>query len=119
MTTLNGYTLSDHAILDGLETAAMAATSVTHTLGGSAVVQYDPMDIDTGIELRLIFNRTLRLPDVQYIRSLKGLQVTLEHHRGTYNVIVTNTDVEQDEPTTKADPKPTTWYSGEITMITV
>jgi hypothetical protein len=119
MTILGGYTLSDHLVLEGLENSSLAAVTVTHTLGGAAIVQWDPMDTATGVELRLVSERHLSLDEVQQVRSLQGQIVQLEHHRGTFNVLVTGAQVEQDDAGIYADPPADTWYSGEIILITV
>ena len=115
--SLGGITLSDELVLHGLESAQMIATSVTHTLGGSAVVQYDPMDQETGLTLTLESKLHLSLADIQAVRALVGQEVALVHHRGTYQVVVVNTP---DEPAVAfRDPAAEDFYSGEITMITV
>ncbi len=115
--TLGGVVLSDHLVLEGLESGPIIAHSMHYTLGGSAVVQSDDNDDTVGRPLRLTGKNHFTLQQIQDVRMLRGQTVSLIHHRGTFDVIIIDTPV--DPTINYADPIADDWYSGEITMITV
>lgn len=115
--SLGGVILSDHLVLEGLETGPLVAYSIKTTLGGSAIVQSDDMDADIGIKLRLQGENHFTLQQIQDVRALRGQTVELIHPRGTYQVIVLKTPAEP--AINYADPVADDWYGGEIIMITV
>ncbi len=115
--SLGGIALSDHLRLDGLESRSMVAHSVTHTIGGRAIVQYDSKDMQSGIELALVGENHFTLSQIQAVQALAGQEVTLVHHRGTYQVIILSTP--NDSTFGYSDPTGSDWYSGSITMVTV
>jgi len=118
MTTLGTLTLSDHLILDGLESAPPVAMSVRRTLGGRAIVQSVGLP-DTGRELTLSGDYHFTLAEITNIRVLAQLNqpVELAHHRGIYQVLVTG--IEAEAAFDYADPEDDDWYTATITMIEV
>ncbi len=117
MTTLGTVILSDDLVLDGLENAPVAASSQRRTLGGESVVQVAP--VTGGRNLALVGENHFTLDQLQQIRSLArtGQQVTLTHHRGTFNVLIVG--IEAAPAVDVSDPDSGAWYSGTINMIEV
>ena len=116
-TLLGSVTLSGHLILDGLESRKMVAPTVTHTIGCLAVVEYDPIDQAVGVPIALVGENHFDLSQIQAVQALVGQEVTLVHHRGTFQVLVLSVP---NEPTfNHADPQPDDWYSGRIELLTV
>ena len=113
--TLGNVTLSDHLILDGLETAPMVAHSQRRTLTGESVVQAAPMVGGRALSLRS--ENHLTLEQINQVRDLAGQVVSLVHHRGTFSVLVISIDVEA--ALDHADPKTDDWYSGTINLLEV
>ena len=113
--TLGGVTLSDHLVLDGLETAPLIAHSQRRTLTGESVVQSAPMSGGRALSLRS--ENHLTLEQINQVRALAGQAVTMVHDRGTFTVLVVGIDVEAAFD--HADPKTDDWYSGTINMIEV
>jgi len=114
--TLGGVTLSDHLVLDGLETAPLVSHSQRRTLTGESVVQAAPMV--GGRALSLLADGHLTLDQIQAVRALAGQVVTLTHGRGTFTVLVIGMDIEQfffDN----VDPVGNSRYSGRINMIEI
>jgi len=114
--TLGGVALSDHLILEGLETSPGVSIFSNRTLGGSMVSV--PTQLDGGRTLTLSGENHFTLGEIEAVKSLEALgqTVTLEHHRGSFSVLITNVDV---TPTQYADPVDDDWLSGTITMIEV
>lgn len=115
---LGSIVLSDHLILDGLESAPGVAYSARRTLGGRLAVQIGPTLVK-GRTLTLVAENHLTMAQISAIKDIeaKGLSVDLSHHRGSFRVVVTAVDV---EPTVAyADPDLNDWYSGTITMLEV
>lgn len=114
-TTLHTIDLAPDLLLQGLESRAMLAYSVIHTLGGKAYVQSDGVDLEVGQPVTLQGENQFTLAQLQAVQQLAGQEVTLIHHRGTFRVLVTAVP---EEPTHGyADPEAEDWYSGAIEMI--
>ena len=114
MVSLGGITLSDHLVLQGLETAPTIAWSSRQTFG-RAVIQV--LSIHGGTPLSLISENHLSLADVQAMNGLMaaGQDVELVHHRGTFTVVIVAVDVKP--AVLYHDPAPEDWYSGEIKLL--
>ena len=114
MTTLAGITLSDHLVLSGLENAPPVATSQRRTIMGVSVVQTAP--VSGGRALALVGDNLYTLSQLQALNAAaaSGLLVVLEHHRGTFDVLITGINM---QPTQEhSNPTSDDWYSGEILM---
>ncbi|MGV0961799.1 MAG: hypothetical protein ACOYB1_18395 [Limnohabitans sp.] len=120
-TSLGTRTLSDHLILQGLESAPAVAYSARRTLGGRMVTQRGPT-LASGRELALQSENHLTYADVAALKAIYALgqPVTLTHPRLTATVLITGLDVQADtefvNPSASgADP----WYSGTINLLEV
>jgi|LGVE01.1.fsa_nt_gb hypothetical protein len=111
---LGPLTLSDHLILDGLETAAPVVHSYRRLIGGAGVLQTDGNQ--GGRVLRLVSIKHLELAEVVAIQGLVAARqpITIVHHRGTFTVLIIETNVEPDRQ--RANPTADEWYSGEIVL---
>lgn len=119
--SLGSRTLSDHLILQGIESAASVAYSARRTLGGRMVTQLGPT-MSSGRELALQSENHLSFADVAAIKALANLgqPVSLVHPRLTATVLITGVDVTADSnfvnpAASGADP----WYSGTINLLEV
>lgn len=120
MTTLGGYTLSDHLLLLGLDEAPAQTISQSRTLGGRLVLTMLPLE--SGRELSLQSENHITNADLIAIRALydAGQIVALVHPRLSAEVIITGIDLTPDQDfvnpsATGAAP----WYSGTISLIEV
>jgi len=111
---LGSLTLSDHLVLNGLESAAPIAWTARRTLGGRQVVQ--SMPLSGGRLLTLIGENHFSLSDISDIQALAALNqpVTLTHDRGTFTVLIAAVDPEP--AVLLADPESTAWYSASISL---
>jgi hypothetical protein len=119
--SLGSRTLSDHLILQGIESAPGVAYSARRTLGGLMVVQLGPT-LPAGREIALQSENHLSHADVAAIKALEALgqPVQLVHPRATLSVLITGVDVVADTEfvnpaASGADP----WYSGTINLLEV
>jgi len=113
--SLGGISLSDHLVLDGIETAKHVAMSARRTLGGRMVIQVGAT-LTGGRELTLSGKNHFTLNQINAIKELEklGQSVQLIHPRGTFVVFVTETPV---TPTVSyVDPEGNDWYSGSIIL---
>ena len=117
MINLGGVALSDHLILDGLENAPGIVVNQRRTITGKSVVQHAPLL--GGRSLSLLSASHLTLQQVQDIKTIEnnGVAVTLVHPRGSFSVLVTGTELTQDEEC--VDIESDAWFSGTINMIEV
>lgn len=109
--------LSDHLVLDGLESAPLVVANQQRTLTGVSVVQ---VAINQGGRvLTLNGQNHFTLAQVAAIKALEGTgqAVTLIHHRGTFIVLIVKAEFTPARDL--ANPTDEDWYSGEITMIEV
>jgi hypothetical protein len=118
-TLLGALSLSDDLVLSGLETAPDIVVSQKRTLSGRSVIQTAP--ISGGRTLTLSAERHYTLAQVQAVKALAALgqPVTLSHHRGTFQVLITATALEADDASQHANPTAAEWYSGDITLLEV
>lgn len=112
--SLGGIVLSDHLILDGLESAPVVASSVRRTLGMRPVVRTLAGSTVGGRELTLSGENHFTLAEVAALRGVAaaGQPVTLVHHRGTF--VVTIIRIESEATIRYADPTVDDWYSAVI-----
>jgi hypothetical protein len=117
--SLGAITLSDDLVLNGLETAPDIVVSQKRTLAGRSIIQTAP--ISGGRTLTLSSERHFTLAQVQAVKSLAALgqPVTLVHHRGTFQVLITATTLDPDDSGLHSNPTSTEWYSGDLTLIEV
>lgn len=110
--------LSDHLILDGLESAPGVAYTARRLLGGRMHITVGPTLV-RGRTLTLTAENHFTLAQISAIKEQEsaGLPVTLTHHRGLFTVLVI--EVAVDQTVRYSDPDPDDWYSGTITMIEV
>jgi hypothetical protein len=118
-TLLGALLLSDDLVLSGLETAPDLVVSQKRTLAGRSVIQTAP--VSGGRTLTLSSERHLTLAQVQAIKALAALgqPVTLVHHRGTFQVLITATALDPDDSSLHSNPTSAEWYSGDLTLIEV
>jgi len=119
--TLGGTTLSDHLVLEGIEDAPAVAFSSRRTLGGRAVMQIGPT-LTGGRELSLQSDNHITNAMVAAVKALQllGQTVTLVHPRLTTTVLITEIQLEQDQPMVNPGASgANVWYSGTINMIEV
>lgn len=119
MTVLGGVTLSDHLVLDGLETAPGVVVNQQRTLTGVSVVQVGVLHGGRSLVLR--GDKHFSLAQIQAVKAVEvtAQAVTLSHHRGTFNVLITGTPVAPEQIRSNPEEDPGIMYSGEITMIEV
>jgi len=116
--SLGGIALSSHLPLDIF--GAGVGYSQRRLIGGASVVQAD--GTSGGRTMRLRSNRAMTIAQFDQIKAVQqvGLPVELVHHRGTFQVLITDTS-EMEEDFYRADPgnDPTLTVSGNITLIEV
>lgn len=116
--SLGGITLSDHLTLD-IKSAGVAY-SQRRLIGGAQVIQADGND--GGRTLVLNSEGHLLCTHKEQIRAMQaaGLAVILEHPRGTFSVLIIDTDSLVDDMP-RVDPENDTELtcSGDITLIEV
>jgi hypothetical protein len=117
--TLGALTLSDDLVLSGLETAPDLVVNQKRTLSGRSILQTAP--ISGGRTLTMSGERHYTLAQVQAVKALAALgqPVTLVHHRGTFQVLITATALDPDDAGRHSNPTSAEWYSGDITLIEV
>lgn len=114
--TLGGIVLSDQLVL--IVGQPEIGYSSRRLIGGANVVQVDGCDGGRVLTLEGVNHWTYG--QSEQIRALQaaGLELTLVHHIGTFQVIVTDTS--ELTPTRKfRNPIAETLYTGSITMIEV
>lgn len=116
--SLGGITLSDDLTLD-IKPSGVGYSQV-RLIGGASVVQADG---STGGRT-MVLNSAMHMTKVQLeqIRTLQSLgqAVALVHHRGSFDVLITDTsDMADDSDIADPDNDPTLTVSGNITMIEV
>jgi hypothetical protein len=116
---LGAISLSDDLVLSGIETAPDIVVSQKRTLAGRSIIQTSP--VSGGRTLTLSGERHFTLAQVQSIKAMAaiGQPVTLTHHRGTFQVLVTATALDPDDSGLHSNPTSAEWYSGDITLIEV
>jgi hypothetical protein len=114
--TLGGVTLSDELTLTIGQLPA--GISQRRLIGGASVVQADGSS--GGRTLTLAGEHHWTLAQVEQLRSLQaaGQELTLVHHRGTFQVVIADTS-ELSPSIEYANPTAADWYSGSISMIEV
>lgn len=116
--SLGSITLSEHLILDGLETAPRALRSFGRTLGGRMVVTVGA-PLSGGRTLTLQGENHFTYAEIASVKQLEasGEVVALAHHRGTFSVRVIA--VETIPAIQYANPGDSDWLSGTITLLEV
>lgn len=116
--SLGSLPLSDHLQLS--IDAAAAGINQMRLIGGASVVQTDAAV--GGRTMRLQSKRHMTIVQLDAIKAMQsaGLPVALVHHRGTFQVVITDTAA-MEEDFYRADPDndTTLTVSGTITMIEV
>lgn len=118
--SLGGIALSDDLVLQGIEEAPGIAMSARRTLGGRQIVQVGP-SLAGGRVLSLQSENHLTLSQITAIKAIEstGQAVILVHHRGTFSVLITGTEVDPDTLLANPDTATNQWWSGKINMIEV
>jgi hypothetical protein len=116
--TLGGVTLSDHLVIQGIETAPARAFGGQRLMGGAMHTDVGPA-LTGGRVLSLQSEFHLTQTDVDAIKELEaaGNAVSLVHPRGTFTVYITGVDVEPDEWLVDPDDADILWYSGIINLL--
>ena len=122
--SIGGITLSDDLRLRGIKNQSLALMSVRRTMGGRVVIQTLRMEAGRPLVLEAFRDGNATYgyftgSQIDQICALRdaSTEVTLVHHLGTFQVIVTAVDVEDIKGV--ADPASTDEYSGTITLIEV
>lgn len=114
--SLGGIPLSDHLVLD--IGAAGVAWNQRRLIGGASCVQVDGNS--GGRQLTLGGVNHWTLDQVEQIRAMEsaGMAITLVHHRGTFQVVITST-AELQPMRAYAKPLGSDRYTGSINLIEV
>ena len=109
--------LSDHLVLEGVETAKLITANLRRTITGRAVVQV--AHNISGRSLSLVSESHLTLQDIIDIKAIEaqGDPVPLVHARGVFSVLITGLDVTQ--VFSCSNPAVDEWYSGNINLLEV
>jgi len=114
--SIGGLTLSEDLALD-IQSAGVGY-SQRRLIGGAQVVQAD--GADGGRTLTLSGENHWTLAQVEALQLLQSaaMPLTLVHHRGTFEVLITDTS-DLTPVFDYADPEDDDWYTGSISMIEV
>ena len=114
--SIGGVTLSENLYLD--IGPAGVAYSQRRLIGGASVVQVDGNTGGRTFTLEGVNCWTMAQAETIMAMQAAATGVELVHHRGTFQVFITDTSDLQ--PTRKyKNPIGTDWYTGSITMIEV
>jgi len=114
--SLGGLALSDNLYLDIGPTGV--SSSQRWLIGGASVVQADGNIGGRTLILEGINCWTMAQVEQIRVMESQGLAVDLIHHRGNFQVFITDTS--DLKPTRKyKNPVSTDWYTGTVTMIEV
>lgn len=114
--SLGGITLSDHLALTIGQLPA--GISQRRLIGGASVVQADGSSGGRSLTLSGEHHWTLAQVESLQLLQASGQAVTLVHHRGTFQVVISDTS-ELSPSIEYANPTAADWYSGSISMIEV
>lgn len=116
--SLGGIVLSDHLQLS--IDAAAVGISQRRLIGGASVVQIDAAA--GGRSMRLQSKRHMTIVQLDKIKAMQsaGMPVELVHHRGAFQVVITDTTaMEEDFYRADPDTDQTLTVSGTITLLEV
>lgn len=114
--SLGGITLSDHLVLTIGQLPA--GISQRRLIGGASVVQADGSSGGRTLTLAGEHHWTLAQVEALQVLQASGQAVTLVHHRGAFQVVISDTS-ELQPSIEYANPTAADWYSGSVSMIEV